>query len=98
MYSGHVDQILGQIAWGIEATAVVHTVADKRQVVLLIYIKRWYGPVAYRLLRLLLHLKHFHLVVNSNDARALQAFQFGLMVAHDDRALLLVEEIDKASK
>ena len=71
VHHGVLHHVVGQVAWGILAAAVVYGVANEGQVVPHIYIERWYGPVALGLTGLLLHAEHAHLGVYLDDARSL---------------------------
>ena len=90
-----LHHIVGEVAWGIAATAILHGVAHEVEVLLQVDIEGWHGPVALGFLGFLLHAQHAHVVVELHDTRALQLLYRGLFVAHDARGLLLAGKIDE---
>ena len=87
-----------QIAWSIESATMIQTFLNQRQVLTPIYIKRWYGQLGNRVLRLFLHLQHTHVIIYSYDTSTLQTLEFRLMITHDYRRVLLLEIINEALK
>ena len=83
MEDGLLGHVMSQIAWGILATAVLYSMADKVEIFLPIYIERWDGPVRLRLLGFLLHVEHTHLCIDLDDACAAQLLYIGLFMAHN---------------
>jgi hypothetical protein len=51
--------------------------------------------MTFRFLRFLLHVEHPHLVVNDDDARALELFYRGLLMTHDARGLFLLGKVNE---
>ena len=83
MHDGMLHHIVSQIAGSVLATAVLHRVTNEVKVFLLLYIKRWNGPVTLRLLGLLLHVEYTPLVIYYDDSRTLQLLDGGLLMTHD---------------
>jgi len=93
MHRGVLDHVVGEVARGILATAVLDGMADEVEVVLLIYIKRWNGPVGLGMLGLFFHSQNLPVVIDLDDTRALELLDGGLLVAHDAARAFLLGEV-----
>ena len=96
MDGGAIDEVVGEIAGGVGAAAVVEGGEDERDVFLPVDVEGRDGPVGDGCLGFFLHLEDFHLVVNRDDAGALEFVYFRFVVAHDHGSALAVEFFDEA--
>ena len=80
-----LHHIVGQIAGSVLAATVLHGIADKVEVVFLIYIKRWNCPMALGVFGLLFHIEHLVVLVQHDNTCALQFLDGRLVVADDAR-------------
>ena len=93
VHLGLLDHVVGQVAGGIRATAVLDAVAHEVDVLLQVDVERWNGPVALGLLGLLFHIENLVLFVHDDDTGALELLNRGLLVAHDAAGSLLLGKI-----
>jgi len=98
VHGGMVDHVVGEVARGILATAVLHGVADEVEVFLEVDIEGGDGPVALGDLGLLFHAEDAVVGVELYDACALELLDGGLLVAHDAGGLFLLGESHELGK
>ena len=83
MHGGVFHHVVGQVARGVLAAAVLNGVADQVQVLLEVDIEGRHSPGALGDLGLLFHIQHFHVLIHHNDTGALKLLNAGLLMAHD---------------
>ena len=80
-----LHHIVGKIAGSVLAATILYGMADKVEVVLLIYIERRDGPMALGVFGLLFHIEHLVVLVQYDNTCALQFLDGWLVVADDAR-------------
>lgn len=98
MYNRPVDQVVGQVAGGVEAAAVGDGAFDEGEVFAAVDVEGRDGPVGDRDFRLFLHLQDAKTGVNFDDAGPLEFVDLGLVVAHDHRCAFLFEGFHEAAE
>ena len=93
-----LHHIVGKIAGSVLAATVLHGMADKVEVVLLIYIERWNSPMALGVFGLLFHIKHLVVLVQYDNTCALQFIDGWLVVADDARRAFCLGKIHKVTE
>ena len=96
MEGGLGSEIVGEIAGGIAAAAVVQTVEDKGEILFHVDVERGHGPMALGLLGFFLHAEHLSVGIYLDNACALEFGNVGLVMAHDAGCGFLTGEIDEA--
>ena len=95
MHGGFFYHVVGEVAGCIFATSIFYAVTNEVEVFFPIYIKRWNGPMALRLLGLLFHIEDAVMLVHDDDTGALEFLNARLLVAHDTTGTFLLGKIDK---
>lgn len=72
VHRGVLHHIVGEVAGGVFSATVLDGMADEVEIRFPVYIEWRDSPMALRVFGLLLHVEHPHVVVDDDDARALE--------------------------
>ena len=89
-------QIAREIPGSIKTAPVFDTILDQFQIGMTVDIKRRNSQIAFGTLWFLLHFQNEIFIIDSYHARSLQGLKGMFIIAHDDAASLLLEEVDKS--
>ena len=90
--------VMGQIARGILAAAILYSVAHQIEVFLQVDIEGGHCPVTLGLLGLLLHAEYPVVLIEFDYACALELLDRGLFMAHDTGGVFLFGEVCELGK
>ena len=93
-----LHHIVGKIAGSVLAATVLHGMADKVEVVFLIYIERWNCPMALGVFGLLFHIEHLVVLIQYYNTCALQFIDGWLVVADDARRAFCLGILHKVTE
>ena len=89
---------MGEVAGCVLAATVLDRMTNEVEIFAKIDVEGWHGPVGLRFLRFLGHFEHAVVVVEDDDAGALEFLDRGLMVTHDAGGLLLQGKLHKIAE